>query len=184
MALPMLDSEVRSASEDETLEHLNMASVLNETSFRDAVFYEPHTWFNTVQTNGTSIIDAQEGTFSIQIPAALEGDRWKMMDKIINELNASPTPSTRHWGIPLSDTIYVKETKAFWARMTKAQDALRDAETLSQSLQDYVPAQLTMATDYLRELILFEPDHENKIDIAVALVKKLSDQEEWLGGIL
>ncbi|OCK78074.1 glycosyltransferase family 34 protein [Lepidopterella palustris CBS 459.81] len=162
MALPMID---QSQDFGVNMDQASLGSVLNETDFRPSALYQPHSWYNTLQTS--SGIQGKAGDLLIQFPASLEGARWKYLAEWLADLEAHP----KKWSKAFKDTAYISEIESYWNRIRDVRGVLHDAEDKASQLNDDTPEALISAMEHVREVVAMEAWNEKLVQEAAARLR-------------
>lgn len=162
MAVPMIDEEAELGT---AMDQRSLSYILNETEFRSAVMYQPHTWYD-----GEHI----EGGMMAQFPADLKGARWKRLSDCLDQLDLE---SLQHVKRPtFLKSFYPKEIDDYWERARNLNFMILVAKELQKALDQW-NQELAFHTQRLQDILDYEVDQRNTaleaIEAAKTLVKEL-----------
>ncbi|KAF2756828.1 hypothetical protein EJ05DRAFT_45020 [Pseudovirgaria hyperparasitica] len=144
-----------------------MATALNDTGFRDSVFYQNIEWYNN-KIGDDLVFHGDLGSLCIVFPPELEGARWKAMSDSfgIIEWNKDKLP------VPLSHTGYMGAMDHYWGQIMDARIRLHEAETMIARLGvDNAPEELKKAVGGMKDAISFQPDRDEAMREAIERMK-------------
>ncbi|KAF2204901.1 hypothetical protein GQ43DRAFT_363558 [Delitschia confertaspora ATCC 74209] len=98
--------------------------VLSEDEYKDMVVYQPSPWYNSaVRSDGSFEGEVEDGVVMARFPSSLNGDRWQLMDDLLNEIQADPKKFRKG----VEETMYPAKAKEFWERLKRAKEVLKEA---------------------------------------------------------
>ncbi|KAF2843592.1 glycosyltransferase family 34 protein [Patellaria atrata CBS 101060] len=175
MAMPLLQA---TPNQSPDVGAMALGTVLNETNFRNRVYYTPLHWFAGEGPSRGS----RSGDLLIRFPPSLGGDRWRLMRDWIEKVAQGVHE------IPVEGLKLGKEAEKFWGRVRKARKTLskgeervKDREGRGAQAKD----ELYNSVAFLEQAIAFDAEDERAlkdgmefVEAAVELDVKAEKEEE------
>lgn len=140
------------------------------------VLFQPRVWYNTYEWHHA--YEGKKGNLLVHFPG-LEDDRWRHMSDWLDVVENTPAK----WDMPLDETHYPAEVKAYYNAIVEARKVLADADKLTQDHSD--DASQRKAVEYLkgqaeqlRTLLNFGTDRLNDTSAIVDHIKTLLPKDD------
>ncbi|KAL3454898.1 hypothetical protein BJX64DRAFT_282437 [Aspergillus heterothallicus] len=132
-----------------------MEKVLNSTRYRDHVTYLPRTWINTYEW--LHAYEGERGNYLVHFPGLGE-QRWPHMERWLDLVEQTP----EKWEVPVEETWYLRDTEAFWYRVSTAKGIIADYEREKSKKKEAAPLssrerEMETAVEALREVLREQP---------------------------
>lgn len=144
-----------------------MENVLKDERFRDAVVYQPRTWFNAYQLD-IDTFEGKHGDLLVHFHE-MDGDKWTAMARHFARMRKERSV----WSVPMKKTTYEQDVAAYWDRMRRSRELIAEADKRN------VEGDVRGARDRLSWIKDYKSDSESEMEAAIAwLETALGRQDE------